>query len=163
MAKLSHRSGEIIFKGGGMPDRPKESHRNGLVYAKALSELPDYSSYATRETEKMLGPFVYDMDDKILFDLEIITRGPYELDNGAIYQGQWTKDGLRHGRGLQIWKDGSKYEGYWSNDMANGKGRLIHCDGDVYEGEWFNDKAHGKGTYIHMDGAKYTGEWLEDK
>ena len=85
MAKLSHRSGEVIFKGGGMPDRPKDSHRNGLVYAKALSELPDYSSYATRETEKMLGPFVYDMDDKILFDLEIITRGPYELDNGAIY------------------------------------------------------------------------------
>ena len=163
-AKLSSRSGEVIFKGGGMPDRrSQESHRNGLVYAKALQELPDYSSYATRETEKMLGPFVYDLDDKILFDLEIITRGPYELDNGAIYQGQWTKDGLRHGRGLQIWKDGSKYEGYWSNDMANGKGRLIHCDGDVYEGEWFNDKAHGKGTYIHMDGAKYTGEWLEDK
>lgn len=86
LAKLSHRSGEVIFKGGGMPDRrSQESHRNGLVYAKALTELPDYSSYATRETEKMLGPFVYDLDDKILFDLEIITRGPYELDNGAIY------------------------------------------------------------------------------
>lgn len=84
--KLSARSNEIIFKGGGMPDRrSQDSHRNGLVYAKALQELPDYSSYATRETEKMLGPFVYDLDDKILFDLEIITRGPYELDNGAIY------------------------------------------------------------------------------
>ena len=86
LAKISHRSGEVIFKGGGMPDRGvQESHRNGLVYAKALTELPDYSSYATRETEKLLGPFVYDLDDKILFDLEIITRGPYELDNGAIY------------------------------------------------------------------------------
>jgi len=86
LAKLSHRSGEVIFKGGGMPDRrSQESHRNGLVYAKALTELPDYSSYATRETEKLLGPFVYDLDDKILFALEIITRGPYELDNGAIY------------------------------------------------------------------------------
>ena len=73
MAKLSQRSGEVIFKGGGMPDRPShDSHRNGLVYAKALQELPDYSSYATRETEKMLGPFVYDLDDKVLFDLEII-------------------------------------------------------------------------------------------
>jgi hypothetical protein len=44
---------------------------------------------------------------------------------------------------MQIWKDGSKYEGYWKFDMANGKGRLIHSDGDVYEGEWLNDKAHG--------------------
>ena len=23
-----------------------------------------------------------------------MTRGPYELDNGAIYHGQWTKEGL---------------------------------------------------------------------
>lgn len=83
--KLSHRSNEVIFRGGCMPGR--DSFRNGLVYAKALSELPDYSSFATRETEKLLGPFEYDLDDKKLFDLEIITRGPYELDNCAIYQG----------------------------------------------------------------------------
>jgi hypothetical protein len=63
----------------------QESYRNGLVYAKALNDLPDYSSFATRETEKQLGPFVYDVDEKRMYDLEIITRGPYELDNGAIY------------------------------------------------------------------------------
>jgi hypothetical protein len=83
---MSHRSGEVIFKGGGMP-KGQESYRNGLVYAKALNDLPDYSSFATRETEKQLGPFVYDVDEKRMYDLEIITRGPYELDNGAIYQG----------------------------------------------------------------------------
>ena len=63
------------------------------------------------------------------------------MDNGAIYHGQWTKNGLREGQGTQIWKDGSKYVGYWKIDQANGKGRLIHADGDVYEGDWFNDKA----------------------
>jgi hypothetical protein len=52
-----------------------------------------------------------------------------------------------------MWKDGSQYEGYWKNDMANGKGRLIHADGDVYEGDWLNDKAHETGTYTHLDGA----------
>jgi len=51
-----------------------------------------------------------------------------------------------------VWKDGSKYEGYWKNDMANGKGRLIHSDGDVYEGEWLNDKAHGRA---------HTSTWME--
>ena len=46
-----------------------------------------------------------------------------------------------------MWNDGSKYEGFWKNDMANEKGRLLHADGDVYEGEWLDDKAHGKGHY----------------
>ena len=52
-----------------------------------------------------------------------------------------------------MWDDGSIYEGYWKQHMANGFGRLIHADGDVYEGEWVEDKAHGRGKYIHMDGA----------
>ena len=43
---------------------------------------------------------------------------------------------IRDGRGIQIWLDGSRYEGYWKNNKANGHGRLIHADGDVYEGEW---------------------------
>jgi len=37
---------------------------------------------------------------------------------------------MRHGRGKQLWKDGSIYEGYWKNNMAHGKGRLIHSDAD---------------------------------
>ena len=88
-AKLSQRSGGGRFKGGGMPERKQggESYRNGLVYAKQLSDLPDYSNPATRETEKSLGPFNYDLEGIKNFDIEIVTRGPYELDNGAIYQG----------------------------------------------------------------------------
>lgn len=71
----------------------------------------------------------------------MIERGPRELDNGAVYLGQWSKDGYRQGKGVQCWKDGSKYTGYWFNDQAYGKGRLIHADGDYYEGDWINDKA----------------------
>lgn len=48
---------------------------------------------------------------------------------------------------MQVWKDGSIYEGYWKNNLAHGYGRLIHTDGDVYIGEWKNDRANGKGTY----------------
>lgn len=65
----SQRSGEIIFKGGGMPGRKgQDSYRNGLVYAKALTDMPDYSSFATRETEKKLGPFAYDEDSQVASD-----------------------------------------------------------------------------------------------
>jgi hypothetical protein len=70
---------------------------------------------------------------------DLVTRGPYMLDNEAVYQGQWTRSGLREGKGIQVWKDGSKYKGYWKNDQANSFGRMIHADGDCYYGEWLND------------------------
>lgn len=94
-----------------------------------------------------LGNFKYpELKDK---DLEKLpTLGPFELENGAIYLGQW-KQGSRHGKGKQIWGDGSVYEGLWKNGMANGYGRLIHADGDVYEGQWEDDRAHGEGKKIY--------------
>ena len=91
-------------------------------------------------------------------------RQSVEYENGAIYYGEWEKSGnRRHGRGIQVWTDGSRYEGYWIEDKANNKGKLIHSDGDIYEGEWLDDKAHGYGVYTHIDGAKYEGYWKEDK
>ena len=78
-----------------------------------------------------------------------------EYENRAIYYGEWKKNSnQRHGRGIQVWTDGSRYEGYWKEDKANVKGKLTHSDGDVYEGEWHEDKAHGYGVYTHIDGAE---------
>ena len=48
--------------------------------------MPDHSNDSTKATEQRLGPFVYDKDDDFNF-IDIIERGPYELDNGAIYHG----------------------------------------------------------------------------
>lgn len=124
-----------------------------IVYAKMLTEMPDYSNTATKQSEASHGPFRY--DDQFYDDDTLITRGPYELGNSSVYQGQWSREGLREGKGVQIWPDGARFEGHWKNDMANGRGRLIHADGDVYEGMWVNDKAHGKGVYVHMNGARY--------
>ena len=62
-------------------------------------------------------------------------------DNGNEYEGEWDEEGKKDGRGIEYWIDGSVYEGYWENNMANGDGRLIHADGDMYEGMWVNDKA----------------------
>jgi hypothetical protein len=85
------------------------------------------------------------------------------LENGAKYEGEWLSGrDVRDGRGIQIWSDGSRYEGYWRNNRAHGKGRLIHSDGDIYEGQWKDDKAHGFGKYVHVDGSSYEGYWKED-
>jgi hypothetical protein len=87
----------------------------GNSYARELQEMPDHSNANTRATEVRLGPFVFDKIDSPRSQA-LIDRAPYELDNGAIYHGQWDKDGHREGKGTQIWKDGSKYVGYWKSD-----------------------------------------------
>lgn len=113
-----------------------------------------------RERDMELGPYEY-RDDKDNIKRE---KRPMQMIEGfARYEGEWSiKDGYRDGRGIQVWADGSMYEGWWRRGKPHGQGRLIHHDGDVYEGEWKADKAHGKGTYYYSDGVKYEGEWRDD-
>jgi len=90
-------------------------------------------------------------------------RSPVTFDNGSVYTGEWNAvTGVREGRGIQHWPDGSVYEGLWERDRANGKGRLVHANGDVYEGQWVDDKAQGRGVYVHVDGSRYVGDWMTD-
>jgi len=148
---------------GGFTDdaaRAPGDHAPSPSWATLIKEEPKYSNPNTEQTLSKVGKFNYNCPN--LEDSSLPQLGPYELENNAVYIGQW-KLGARHGRGRQIWTDGSEYEGYWQNNTANGKGRLIHADGDVYEGDWVNDKAQGKGKYTHLDGATYEGEWFEDK
>ena len=49
-------------------------------------EMPDHSNEVTRATELKLGPFVFDKIESPRGHA-IVDRGPYELDNGAIYHG----------------------------------------------------------------------------
>jgi len=104
--------------------------------------MPDYSNELTRITETRLGVFNFDAYEEPKYSGPLEEKGPMELDNGAVYKGQWNKETrMREGKGTQIWRDGAKYSGYWKADKAHGKGRLIHPDGDVYEGDWVDDKA----------------------
>ena len=79
--------------------RGGDSQRNGLVYAKQLPNMPDYSNEATRQTEQQVGPFEWE-EDESQYGTDLVVRGPYELDNGAIYKGSWSAEGLRQGRGV---------------------------------------------------------------
>lgn len=138
----------------------KNTSKTNIKESKPIQIIPDYSNPETRAAEIKYGPFKYDPTQNI--DQELLDKGPFELDNQAIYSGQWSKNGQRCGKGSQIWPDGSKYDGYWKNDMANGRGRLIHADGNVYEGEWIDDKTNGYGVYTHIDGTRYAGNWYND-
>ena len=136
-----------------MSYRDRVSNRNidfgASARAVLVDVIPNYMNEAVKQTEARLP--------------DLINKGPCKLDNDAVYIGQWNKHGQREGRGVQIWKDGSKYEGMWRADQTNGQGRLIHNDGDCYYGQWLNDRAHGFGTFERKHGPKYVGFWSNDK
>ena len=96
--------------------------------------------------------------------LKLDKKDPLILDNHIIYYGEWDMNFFtKHGRGIQIWPDGSFYKGYWKNNKAEGKGEFIHSTGDVYFGNWYNNKRHGKGMYHSKMGMEYNGYWKNDK
>ena len=128
-----------------------------------VDQIPNYENEAVNRTEARLGAFIIENTQGQVSNSDLIDKGPCKLDNDAVYVGQWNKNRQREGRGVQIWKDGSKYEGLWKGDQTNGQGRLIHNDGDCYYGQWLNDRAHGFGTFERTFGPKYVGFWSNDK
>ncbi len=68
-----------------------------------------------------------------------------------------------NGYGIAILKSGSRYEGYWKNNLRHGAGKFYWNDGEYYEGEYKNDMRSGTGTYYWSNGDKYIGEWKDDK
>ena len=96
--------------------------------------------------------------------LKIDKKEPLKLENNIIYYGEWDMNFVtKHGRGIQIWPDGSYYKGYWENNKAEGKGQFIHSTGDIYIGNWHNNKRYGKGVYLSKFGMQYDGYWKNDK
>ena len=81
------------------------------------------------------------------------------VSNGATYSGQLkhkTFEGkkifIQHGKGIQLWKDGAKYEGDWRNGRAHGSGTFFHANGDKYTGLFQKAQANGFGVYTHSSG-----------
>lgn len=88
-------------------------------------------------------------------------------------------DGKRHGRGVRVWSDGSRYEGDWFQDVQHGFGVYVGSGqfGARYEGEWKDGLRHGAGVesygntlglghtcplgFVHHGGARcfYDGQW----
>ena len=143
------------------------SKRPGTVPVQMDPAVLEEQRQQVQRLRSSLKPFEYGTfpeEDQHDPAVSIVRRDMQTLADNAQYEGEWDEvENMRHGRGYQIWSDGSVYEGYWKADKANGRGRLIHADGDIYDGYWKDDKAHGYGVYTHTDGAKYQGEWQDDK
>jgi hypothetical protein len=56
------------------------------------------------------------------------------------------------------WRDGSYYEGEFRNDRKHGKGVLVLTDSTKYEGSWSFGKLHGL-VVLHKKEEVKRGEW----
>ncbi len=59
---------------------------------------------------------------------------PLMMPDESIYWGQLNCLYQKHGYGIIIKPDGSKYEGYWENDTQTGPGRFFDHKGNYYTG-----------------------------
>lgn len=138
----------------------KNEHAPSAKNIQQLDEFPELTNEKVAEQLNRLSQYRYKKEYVEFKELPYI--GPLVLEGQGVYFGQF-KYGFRHGKGKQLFPNGSLYDGTWKHDMAHGCGRLIHNNGDAYEGEWVEDRAHGYGRYTHFDGNYYEGPWINDE
>lgn len=59
-------------------------------------------------------------------------------DDGSVYEGEVSEDGLQHGQGTYKWANGDSYVGSWANGEQHGYGTYTWADGTIYAGNWVN-------------------------
>ena len=79
----------------------------------AMPVNPEEARAIVMQIRQSLEPFDYEPvpeDDGVVRE----RRPNTVLDTGAEYEGDWNvEEGKKDGQGIQIWVDGSLYEGYW--------------------------------------------------
>lgn len=152
---LAAKKTRKLLHGRGQVGRDDSKRFQGNYFNEVVeyiyNQLGPYDMNANKMPVAASSHTDYPIAQNAAYDETVVMKGWRTLESGAKYNGEWDANtGLRHGKGTQIWPDGSRYDGYWRNDRANGPGRLIHADGDVYQGDWVDDKAHGWGQYMHL-------------
>ena len=88
--------------------------------------------------------------------------GKYEWKNGSKYEGEF-KNNIFHGKGKYNWSNKKEYDGNWKDGKMNGKGKFIYPDGSYYEGEFLEGKKCGLGKYVWEKERYFDGRWKNDK
>jgi len=77
------------------------------------------------------------------------------------YEGDFNDNGERHGHGILIKANGSRYEGEFKDGVPNGRGVCNYSQGTRYEGEWVDGESEGKGIVHKADGTRLEGEFKD--
>ena len=72
-----------------------------------------------------------------------------------MYEGQWSTEGKRQGRGRLKLSNGDQYYGEFMNGFFHGLGVLNVANGSKYEGSFELGRYHGFGVYTTTEKTKY--------
>ena len=85
----------------------------------------------------------------------IFWSGEFYLKNGDIYKRQWS-DNNENGNALYLFAIGGNYTDEFRNNVPHGKGIQIWSNGDRFEGTWINGKQEGYGIMHYLkSNSKY--------
>lgn len=99
------------------------------------SEFENAVDQNVKDVEKVLGSLNYNQNEYKNKYRNVFKKPPIKFfDEGSIYHGEWNVQGKKHGYGILVTKEGSKYEGFWKNDFLDGIGRFIEKRGNYYDG-----------------------------
>src|SRR5690606_10399718 len=68
--------------------------------------------------------------------------------NGGWYEGE-VAEGKRHGKGIYIDFDRSRYAGVWAGGKRNGWGEASFATGGSYAGAWKDNRFDGHGSIVY--------------
>nr|WP_242055484.1 MULTISPECIES: hypothetical protein [Nostocales] len=112
-----------------------------------------------------------------------------EFDEGTKFYGSFDQNKKLSGKGILLFKNGSRYDGKFKNGKydgcgiysylientsyryyigqyvngnRNGLGRLKWKNGDEYRGNFKDDKCEGNGVFKSANGASKSGLWHQD-
>lgn len=87
-----------------------------------------------------------------------ISSGIFKTESQDTYLGQF-RNGIPHGRGILLVRDGAYYTGKWKKGRFHGNGTFKSPHGITYSGQWKNGKMHCKSAYLNTLISKYVDKW----
>jgi hypothetical protein len=89
-------------------------------------------------------------------------KGTFLFKDGSKYTGYFY-NGKAHGQGTYYHKDGTLYTGAFVNGVKHGIGKLSFVSKEWYSGNFVNGVINGKGKMTYRNGDIYTGDWVNGK
>jgi hypothetical protein len=62
-----------------------------------------------------------------------------------------------------VYRDETRFEGTFTNNVKEGQGIMYYSDGSKYVGDYHFGMMDGQGEYVWPNGVKYIGEWRADE
>ena len=82
-------------------------------------------------------------------------------EDGTYYQGEY-RDNKKNGIGLYRWPDGTIYQGEFRDGQMNGKGIILYSNDCIFSGEIENGYMNGYGNFSWGNGSMYIGYYIQD-